>query len=172
LWSDKGSFEMKLNLASGQLYLDGYINIDNKSMYHGNMRVDKEADVFSLEWEENVVEEIILSHFAMYISPKEMSVLMKRWYSWLKPGGKVIIETGNLKSIAKFVLENYDADLINGSNGVLQLFGSDTTVGHKWCWCPETLSRIMYDVGFSDIQFGDGYFHNNPIRDFLIVGVK
>ena len=59
---------MKLNLASGQMYLDGYINVDNKSMYHGNMKVDKEADVFTLEWENNTVEEIILSHFEMYIS--------------------------------------------------------------------------------------------------------
>ena len=47
---------MKLNLASGQMYLDGYINIDNKSMYYGNMKVDKEADVFTLECENNTVE--------------------------------------------------------------------------------------------------------------------
>ena len=47
---------MKLNLASGQHYIPGYINIDNKSMYHGNMQIDKEADVFTLEWEDNTVD--------------------------------------------------------------------------------------------------------------------
>ena len=57
---------MKLNLASGQMYLEGYINVDNQSMYHGNMNVDKVADIFELEWEDNTVDEIILSHFAMH----------------------------------------------------------------------------------------------------------
>ena len=55
---------MKLNLASGQMYLEGYINIDNASMYGGNMSVDKQADIFTLEWENNTVDEILLSHFA------------------------------------------------------------------------------------------------------------
>jgi hypothetical protein len=163
---------MKLNLASGQMYLDGYLNIDNKSMYYGQMRVDKEADVFTLEWENNVVDEIVLSHFAMYISFQEMKVLLKRWNGWLKNGGRLIIETGNLKAIAKHILESNDPNEINGSNGVKQLFGWETTAGHKWCWCPETLGHLMYEAGFSLVESGEGYFHSNPKRDFLIVGTK
>jgi hypothetical protein len=42
---------MKLNLASGQDYRQGYINIDNKSMYHGYMQVDHEADVLTMDWQ-------------------------------------------------------------------------------------------------------------------------
>jgi hypothetical protein len=163
---------MKLNLASGQMYLDGYINIDNKSMYHGNMVVDKEADVFTLEWENNTVDEIILSHFAMYISYQDMSMLLKRWCGWLKPEGKILIETGNVKAIAKHILENNDPKEINGSNGVMQLFGWETTAGHKWAWCPETLGELLYLSGFSNVEAGEGYFHNNKQRDFLIVGYK
>ena len=68
---------MKLNLASGQDYREGYINIDNKSMYHGYMEVDHEADVLTMDWEENTVEEILLSHFAMYIGLHEMQPLLK-----------------------------------------------------------------------------------------------
>lgn len=163
---------MKLNLASGQMYLDGYINIDNKSMYHGNMKVDKEADVFTLEWEPNTVEEIILSHFAMYIGYKEMHTLTKRWYSWLQPGGKLIIETGNVKAIAKHILDNSTPSEINGPNGVMQLFGWETTAGHKWAWCPETIAELLSAAGFDTVEVGDGYFHNNKTRDFLIVATK
>jgi len=163
---------MKLNLASGQHYLQGYINIDNKSMYHGNMRVDKEADIFTLDWENNVVDEIILSHFAMYISFQEMNILLKKWYGWLKDGGKIIIETGNVKSIAKHILENNDPNEINSANGVKQLFGWETTAGHKWAWCPETLGDLLFKAGFKEVEVGDGFFHNNPKRDFLIVGTK
>ena len=163
---------MKLNLASGQMYLEGYINIDNMSMYHGDMKVDKQADIFTLDWEENTVEEVILSHFAMYIEFKEMQSLLKKWYGWLKKDGKIIIETGNVKTIAKNILDSSNPNEINGPNGVMQLFGWETTAGHKWAWCPETLGQLMFEVGFKDIQVGEGYFHNNPKRDFLIVGIK
>ena len=163
---------MKLNLASGQHYIPGYINIDNKSMYHGNMQIDKEADVFTLEWEDNTVDEIVLSHFAMYIGFKEMQVLLNKWYGWLKDEGKIIIETGNVKSIAKHILENNNPDEINNSNGVMQLFGWETTEGHKWAWCPETLGDLLFKAGFKEVEVGDGHFHNNPKRDFLIVGTK
>ena len=163
---------MKLNLASGHMYLEGYINIDNKSMYHGNMMVDKEADIFTLEWEDNTVDEIILSHFAMYIPYQEMEILLKRWLGWLKEGGKLIIETGNVKSIAQHILSNNDPNEINGSNGVMQLFGWETTAGHKWAWCPETLGDLMNKAGFKDIDAYEGYFHNNPKRDFLITGTN
>ena len=163
---------MKLNLASGHMYLEGYINIDNKSMYHGNMMVDKEADIFTLEWEDNTVDEIILSHFAMYIPYQEMEILLKRWLGWLKEGGKLIIETGNVKSIAQHILSNNDPSEINGSNGVMQLFGWETTAGHKWAWCPETLGDLMNKAGFKNIDAYEGYFHNNPKRDFLITGTN
>lgn len=163
---------MKLNLASGQMYLNGYINIDNKSMYHGDMKVDKVSNIFDLEWEDNTVDEIILSHFAMYIGLEIMPVLLNRWYKWLKKDGKLLIETGNVKSIAEFILNNNNPDEINGPNGVMQLFGWQTTAGHKWAWCPETLADLMYKAGFTTIEVGEGYFHNNKIRDFLIVGTK
>ena len=55
----------KLNLACGPVYLDGYINIDNKSHFP-NIKVDMNADVFDLEFEENSIDEIVVSHFAMY----------------------------------------------------------------------------------------------------------
>jgi ubiquinone/menaquinone biosynthesis C-methylase UbiE len=163
---------MKLNLASGQMYLDGYINIDNMSMYNGSMKVDKQADIFTLDWEDNTVDEIILSHFAMYIELNQMDQLLKKWYGWLKPTGRIVIETGDVKTIAKYILETDDPDLINGSNGVMQLFGWESTKGHKWAWCKQTLGLSLFQAGFRNIETGRGYFHNNPIRDFLIIGTK
>jgi hypothetical protein len=162
----------KLNLASGQHYMDGYINVDNKSMYGGAMHVDMEADIFSLDWEKNTVDEIILSHFAMYIDYHTMTKLVKRWYSWLVSGGKLVIETGDVKAIAQHILDSDDPNEINGPNGVMQLFGWESTAGHKWAWCQETLAQQLAAAGFETIEVARGYFHNNPKRDFLIVGTK
>jgi len=136
------------------------------------MKVDKKADIFTLEWEPNIVEEIILSHFAMYIGFKEMQFLLRKWYSWLKKEGRIIIETGNVKAVAQHIVDSTDPNEINGSNGVMQLFGWETTAGHKWAWCPETLAQLMFEAGFKNIEAGEGYFHGNPKRDFLIVGIK
>ena len=47
----------KLNLACGPMYLKGYINIDDNS--HGGYRVDKQANVFDLDYAENSVDEIV-----------------------------------------------------------------------------------------------------------------
>ena len=76
------------------------------------------------------------------------------------------------KAIAKYILDTNNPDEINSSNGVMQLFGWESTAGHKWAWCPETLGQQLYRAGFTLVEQGDGYFHNNPVRDFLIVGTK
>ena len=169
---------MKINLASGELYLPGYINIDNKSHY-GHAPVDLIADVFDLELPESILDEIIVSHFAMYImggpdsnqEPNQMRQLLMRWHSWLKPGGKLVMETGNLKYIAKFILECNDPAELQGSKGIKQLFGYGNTYGHKWAWCPEILTPMFSEVGFVDINVQPGVFHSKE-RDFLIVGTK
>ena len=128
---------MKINLASGELYLSGYINIDNQSHYT-NAPVDLIADVFEFDLPESIVNEIIVSHFAMYIMggpdsnehPNQMRTLLKRWYNWLVPGGKLLLETGNLKYIAKFLLECTDPEELQGSKGLKQIFGFGNTYGH------------------------------------------
>ena len=116
---------MKLNLGCGPIYLDGYVNIDDKSQFP-NCKVDREANIFELEMEENSCDEIICSHIAMYImggqdseeEPNQMRILLQRWYSWLKPGGRLIMETSNLKKIAKYILDTTDPWDLQSSKGL------------------------------------------------------
>lgn len=161
---------IKLNLASGNVNKDGYVNIDNQSMNDG--KVDMVADIFTLNWHENTVDEILLSHFAMYIHVSIMPMLLKRWHSWLKTDGILIIETGDIKKIAKTVLETTDKDIINGTNGVMQLFGWSNTVGHVWAWCEDTLRPLLEEAGFEIVEVIDGGLHNRPERDFTIKAKK
>lgn len=169
---------MKINLASGELYLDGYVNIDNKSQY-GGAKVDLIADVYQLELPSEIVQQIIVSHFAMYImggpdsdeNPNQMRQLLRRWYSWLTPGGSLLMETGNLKYIASHILNSTSSDEIQGGKGLKQIFGYGNTYGHKWAWCPETLSPLFSEVGFTDIEITPGIFHSKE-RDFVVFGKK
>lgn len=162
--------EIKLNLACGKDYREGYINIDNQSMFQG--KVDKKANVLSLKWKNNSVDEILLSHFMMYVRVLEAPMLLARWHGWLKEGGKLIIETGDLKKLCKTILESNDPKVINGTNGVMQMFGWAETVGHKWCWCADTLVPLLNEIGFKTREVIDGGLHNRPERDITIIATK
>lgn len=161
---------IKLNLASGKDYRDGYINIDNGSMYDG--KVDINADVFTLEYEENKVNEILVSHFMMYVDTFKAPVLLEKWNKWLKPNGLLIIETGDLKKLCNTILSTDNPDIINGTNGVMQMFGWANTKGHKWCWCLDTLKPLLENAGFTIIKVYDGGLHNRPGRDITIIAIK
>lgn len=164
--------KVKLNLACGKMYLPGWINIDNKSMYDGNMKVDIEADILNLQWEKGTVDEIFLCHFLMYVHLTKLPDLLARWYDWLKPDGFITITTGDIKKIAKYILEHNDPEELNTRYGVRQLYGWETTAGHKWAWCFETLEPILREVGFKNIQVIASELHYDPIRDTCLTASK
>jgi hypothetical protein len=60
-------------------------------------------------------------------------------------------------------------------NGVAQLFGHEFESGNlyaKWAWTPQTMDYMFKQAGFKNIKVGPGFFHRNPKRDFLIMGIK
>ena len=168
----------KLNLACGPVYLDGYINIDNKSHFP-DIQVDMNADVFDLEFEENSIEEIVISHFAMYImggqdspqKPNQMRLQLTKWLTWLQPGGRLVMETANVKKVAEFIVNCQDPWDLQSSKGLKQLFGWDNTYGHKWAWCPETLIPLFNEVGYKEVGIYEAMYHSKE-RDFIISGNK
>ncbi len=161
---------MKLNLACGNDYREGYVNVDNGSMFKG--RVDVNHDVFTFQSKPDILDEILVCHFMMYVDTLQAPILINRWYTWLKKGGTLIIETGDLKKIAKTVLSTNNPDIINGTNGVMQLFGWAETKGHKWAWCEDTLRPLLEKVGFDVFEVFDGGSHLRPERDFTIIAKK
>jgi len=160
----------KINLGSGKDYRDGYTNVDNLSMWKG--MVDVNADLKMLKYEGGDLDEILASHIAMYIDTIEMPILLKRWLGWLKEGGKLVIETGDLKKVAKIIAYSEKPEEINGTNGVMQLFGWAETKGHTWAWCYETLEPLLLATGFKKIERIDGGYHNRPERDITITAWK
>ena len=162
--------EIKLNLACGNDYREGYVNIDDQSMNDG--QVDFVKNVFELNWKDNDVDEILVSHFMMYVDTIQAPPLIKDWYTWLKKDGILIIETGDLKKIAKTVLNTDNPNIINGTNGVMQLFGWANTKGHKWAWCADTLVPLLKETGFKIDAIYDGGLHNRPERDLTIIAKK
>lgn len=160
-----------LNLACGIDYRTDFINIDNGSQYP-DAKIDKKADILKLKWKDNSVDVILVLHYLMYCTPPEVDMLLKRWYGWLKKGGLIEVETGNVYSVCKSILKARNLQELHGPDCIGQLFGWDNTHGHKWAWSPVALKDAFQRAGFTDIKMAKGFFHGNPERDFLISAKK
>lgn len=86
--------KIKLNIACGLDYQEGYINADLYPLE--NAKIDQIFDVKEIPYPDNSVDEIralhIIEHFDFY----EGQEILKEWYRALKPGGKLVIETPDL----------------------------------------------------------------------------
>ena len=152
----------KINLASGRTYLKGYLNVDNGSMNPKNRR-DVTANIFNFLRKSNRFDEIMLSHFMMYVVPEEANILFKRWYGWLKKDGKLIIETSDARSISLMIL-------FQGKVG--QMFGYGATSGHKWSYTPSSIKKLLKESGFNKFSVSRGGTHGRIFRDFTITATK
>lgn len=160
-----------LNLACGEDYRLGWINIDDGSQYP-NAKVDKKADILKLKWKANSVDVILVLHYLMYCTPPEVDMLLKRWHGWLKKGGLIEVETGNVYSVCRSILKAKTLEELHGSDCIGQLFGRDNTHGHKWAWSPFALKAAFENAGFTDVKMAQGFFHGKPERDFVISAKK
>lgn len=153
----------KINLASGRMYIEGYLNVDDLSM-NPKSKVDIKSDIKTFKRKGESVDEIIVSHFMMYLLPDEAQLLINRWYEWLKKRGELIIETSDAYKIAEMILDDYE--------NIGQMFGYGATAGHKWAYTPESLKKMLKCAGFKRIVVSRGGSHNRPDRDFTIIATK
>lgn len=158
----------KYNLACGKDYRENYINVDNGSMF--NHSVDVSADVLAYRINRNSADEILLSHFMMYVEPPTALALFEGWYFGLKKGGKLVIETQDLKKLSNLIVKSDNPQVINSS--VIQFYGTGLTRGHKWTWCEDTLTPLLRYVGFIKFEVKDGGLHDRPDRDLTIIATK
>jgi len=95
--------EIKLHLGCGEKYLEGYVNIDYPPLEHTVMSVkaDVYQDVRTLKYEENSVDEVRSHHIFEHFPRAEALKLLSEWRRWLKPGGKLVIETPDFEESAK-----------------------------------------------------------------------
>ncbi|MBN8702670.1 MAG: hypothetical protein J0M08_06370 [Bacteroidetes bacterium] len=108
--AEKNIHNTKLHLGCGQVYLDGYVNIDYPSSEHTvmtSMKADKYCNIKELAYTNSSIDEIRLHHVFEHFSRAEACALLSNWYFWLKPQGILHIEVPDFEKMAKIAISRF-----------------------------------------------------------------
>ena len=165
---------MKLHLACGNVYLEGYINIDKNP----NVKTDILADFITIGslFEKNSIDEIMIIHAFAYLSRLQAIHFLGVCYSLLKSGRSLIMEMPDT-DILIFTYISTDNPTIK-KEMLRCIYGfdfSDDNIdgkldNYKWGWTKETLKEEMEKVGFLvEIEKAKNHVE---WRDMRIIGIK
>lgn len=128
---------MKLNIGSRKKHHTGYTTIDIEEM----SGADIIGDFRTMHFED--VEEILAEHLLEHFGRDESIKVLKLWHSWLKPGGKLIVETPDFEEIcAGFYEDKYWMER--------HCYGSQEAdwAFHRSGWYYDKFSKVLPEVGF------------------------
>ncbi|NDV26681.1 glycosyltransferase [Desulfovibrio sp. JC010] len=94
---------LRLHLGCGEQKLSGYINIDFPVQEHNiqrNPAADLFADLRLIDFPDESVDEVRLHHVFEHFDRQSALALLVRWHRWLKVGGRVVIETPDMRESA------------------------------------------------------------------------
>jgi glycosyltransferase involved in cell wall biosynthesis len=138
---------LKLNIASGKDYREGYINAD---LYSENTdKVDAEFDAMKIPYPDNTVDEILALHVIEHFDFFEGQRVLAEWYRVLKPGGKLVLETPDfLENCKEFVNsdENKRVELYNNFFAHAWFPGG----GHKFLFTHSQLATQLHWAKFRE----------------------
>ena len=159
---------MKINLGCGDDIKEGYMNIDvlpesDKFNLDENTTYSQ-ADVTNLLWlPVNDVEEIFARDVIEHIPIPRLRNALKTWHMVLRPGGKLIIQTPNLKRIAE--------EILNGKEevGLSRIFANSVNIQdwHKSGFTPDILKEFLISLGFKTVKVfpnKDIYYPDYPFN--------
>jgi radical SAM superfamily enzyme YgiQ (UPF0313 family)/predicted SAM-dependent methyltransferase len=158
------STSLRLHLGCGEQYLDGYTNIDYPRSEHAVMDVkaDLYADITTLKFPDNSVEEIRLHHVFEHFNRVMAIALLIHWHEWLKTGGTLHIETPDLEGSAKIILSSAPWKIKAATIRHLAGDQADSWAYHIDHWSPERFHHVLPRFGFGIINIFTGNWTQEP----------
>jgi predicted SAM-dependent methyltransferase len=147
---------LKLHLGCGEIYLDGYVNIDFPNSEHTvqNIKADSYADITKLDFSPGTVDEIRLHHVFEHFERPVALALICKWRDWLKPGGMLRIETPDVMGcFKKMLLPWITSD--TKQQVMRHIFGSHEAnwAIHKDGWYKEKFKSTLTAFGYQNLKF-------------------
>ena len=167
---------LRLHLGCGKWRFDGYVNIDYPLAEHNvvtQLGADLHADITKLNFPAKSVDEIRLHHVFEHFNRVTALGLLLRWHEWLKPGGRIHIETPDLIGSAKTLLS---AASWKTKMGVVRHLAGDQAAHwayHIEQWFPERFEHTLKKLGFDSVQTRSTSWDKEPyLSNVEVVAVK
>jgi predicted SAM-dependent methyltransferase len=150
------SLKMKLHLGCGQVYLEGYVNIDFPLSEHTVQQksiADELHDLTKLRYKSKSIDEVRLHHTFEHF-PRHIAVaLLAGWHTWLKRGGLVHIEVPDFEESAKLALNN-KTSIHDRKVAMRHIFGSNEApwATHYEGWTEASFRELLKLFGFKIIS--------------------
>lgn len=147
---------MKLHLGCGERYFEEYQNIDYPLTNHSVQKksiADKHADITSLRYKKNSIDEIRLHHVYEHFTRAQAIALILSWRSWLKIGGILRIEVPDFNRCALSILNPFSSK--NSKSVALRhIFGSQEKFWaiHFEGYSMKRLSNLLENTDFTIIS--------------------
>jgi predicted SAM-dependent methyltransferase len=143
---------MKLHLGCGQIYLEGYVNIDYPLTEHSVQKesvADKFADLTNMRYKAGTIEEVRLHHVYEHFPRTQAIALLASWHSWLKKGGRVHIEVPEFDATAELVLDPKTPSR-DRHVAIRHIFGSNEAswAVHYDAWSEPRFRELFKTFGF------------------------
>lgn len=150
--------EGHVHLGCGDVYLRGYLNVDlppAEGTASGTSRPDVESDVTLVACPPDTLAEVRLHHLFEHFDRAHALALLLRWYGWLRPGGRLTIETPDFEAcVDGFAARSYEQQSVI----LRHVFGSQEApwAQHLDGWSPARFRHALAELGFTDITTSAG----------------
>lgn len=164
---------LKLHLGSGEIYLDGYVNIDLPDSEHSvaKPKTDLIADFRNLQYEPGSVDEVRCHHVFEHFTRAQALKLLLQWREWLAVGGTLHIETPDFDTgIWYYAFSGYKTRMEVGRH----LFGSQEAAWalHLDFWGKRKFKHVLAKLGFRVLKIQKrsnslSTYFNTPLFNWL-----
>ena len=147
---------MKLHLGCGQVYLEGYTNIDFPLSEHTVQEksiADEFHDLTKLHYKSKSIDEVRLHHVYEHFPRHVALALLVSWHTWLKRGGSIRIEVPDFEESSRLVLDK-KATEHDRKVALRHIFGSNEApwATHYEGWSERSLREVCELLGFKKVE--------------------
>jgi predicted SAM-dependent methyltransferase len=138
---------VRLNLGSGTLPLDGYVNVD------AHAEADVRGDIRELDFSD--VEEVRMDHLLEHLPIKDTLPALERIRSWMKPGARITVEVPDMFAI----MANPRSVWVTDVYGVQDHPGEY----HMCGFSHHSLRHVLIEAGFQGVK-STAFISQHPHR--------
>jgi SAM-dependent methyltransferase len=164
----------RVHLGCGAIYKRGYLNVDlppAEGVAAGSSRPDLESDVTKVSCPADTLNEVRLHHLFEHFERAEALALLLRWYRWLRPGGRLVIETPDFEGC----IANFDGRSVAEQGVILRhIFGSQEApwAQHRDGWSANRFRYVLGELGFTGITTSQTFSDPGRLLPNVIVTAR